>query len=206
MLHRALQDKLTQKGDFCTIAFCRVKMDYKIVKDNRRKKMVMSVSNDGTVIITVPKWTRKRQIDSFYKANLGWISQRRKEIQRYRSEFIKLTDRDIKNLKKQAKAVLTAKTMHYGSIMGVMPQSIKITSARKRWGSCRRLDGTYTICYSYRTMFLENRVQDYIVVHELAHMLHFDHSKDFYKEIEKVLPDWQQLEKQADSYKDYHIY
>ncbi len=168
--------------------------------------MVMSVSNDGTVVITVPKWTRKRRIDHFYKSNLQWIEQRRAVIGRQRSRYIKLSEQDIRNLKKQAKNDMTEKTQRYGRIMGVMPQAVKITSARKRWGSCRRMDGSYTICYSYRNMFLPARVQDYIVVHELAHILHFDHSKEFYTEIEKILPDWRNLEKQADNFIDYHIY
>ncbi|MBQ6850408.1 MAG: DUF45 domain-containing protein [Oscillospiraceae bacterium] len=181
-------------------------MDYKTVKDNRRKRMVMTVENDGTVVIKVPKYTRKAAIDSFYRANLGWIAQRRQTLAENSANIKVLSSRDISELKKQAYTVMSRKTAYYGQIMGLQPDKIKITSAKKRWGSCIKNKDRYTVCYSFRTMFLSDRVQDYIAVHELAHMVHFDHSKDFYSLVGKILPDWRLLSAQADNFKDWHIY
>lgn len=168
--------------------------------------MVMTVENDGSVVIKVPKYTRKSAIDRFYSANLGWIAQRRQTLSENRENIEVLSLRDISKLKKQAGEVMARKTAYYGQIMGLKPDKIKITSAKKRWGSCIKSKGVYTICYSFRTMFLPDRVQDYIVVHELAHMVHFDHSKNFYSLVEQILPDWAQLSSQADNFKDWHIY
>ncbi len=168
--------------------------------------MVMTVEKDGTVLIKVPKWTRKSAIDKFYRSNLLWIQQKRQENLQDSGEYIHLTPENISHLKKKAKAVLSLKTAYYAGIMGVEYENIKITSAKKRWGSCKRAGDKYSICYSWRTMLLENRCQDYIVVHELAHILHFNHSKLFYNEIEKVLPDWKNIEKQVDSFKDIYLY
>ena len=181
-------------------------MDYKVIKDNRRKRLSMSVEKDGTVAIKVPKWTGQSVIDNFYKANLGWIKQRRQRLEKQKGSFVQLSENDIALLKQKAKTVLSLKTKHYADIMGVECDGIKITSAKKRWGSCRRLNGRYTICYSWRTMLLSDRQQDYIVVHELAHVIHFDHSKSFYDEIEKVLPDWKILEEQVDNFNDIYLY
>ena len=181
-------------------------MEYKIIKDNRRKKMVMTVENDGSVIIKVPSYTRKANIESFYRANLHWISRQRKKLDENSERIKVLSAQDIVQLKKQAYTVMGKKTAYYGQIMGLKPNKIKITSAKKRWGSCIKNKDIYTICYSFRTVFLPDRVQDYIVVHELAHMVHFDHSKNFYSLVKQILPDWAQLSSQADNFKDWHIY
>lgn len=168
--------------------------------------MVMTVENDGTVLIKVPKWTRKASIERFYRANLDWIDTQRRKLHADSHKYISLSPEDIKRLKKQAKAVLSQKTAYYSDVMGLKPEYVKITSAAKRWGSCHRKGNRYSVCYSYRTIFLPDRVQDYIVVHELAHMVHFDHSKAFYSLVEQILPDWRNLSRQADNFKDYHIY
>ena len=187
-------------------AFCRIKMEYKIIKDNRRKKLAMYVEKDGTVIIKVPKWTRKSIIERFYRENIIWIEQQREKLKLQKDNFITLSENDISALKSRAKTVLSQKTEYYSRIMGVKPESIKITSAKKRWGSCRRCAGRYYICYSWRTMLLSDRAQDYIVVHELAHIKHFNHSTAFYMEIEKTLPNWKELEKETDNFKDLYLY
>lgn len=168
--------------------------------------MVMTVENDGTVLIKVPRYTRKARIESFYHANQDWIAQRRSALVQNRDKIVHLSQQDIAELKKQAGIVMGRKTEYYSKIMGVKPAGIKITSARKRWGSCIRTKGIYTICYSFRTMFLPDRVQDYIAVHELAHIVHFNHSEEFYTLIEKILPDWSELSAQADNFRDWHIY
>ena len=168
--------------------------------------MIMTVEKDGTVIIKVPKWTRKAVIDSFYCNNQQWISSQRRKILQEKDRYVPLSPQDIRLLKKQAKAVMTAKTEHYGRIMDLRPEYIKITSARTHWGTCHKKADRYSICYSYRTMFLPDRVQDYIAVHELAHMVHFDHSPAFHALVEKILPDRRTLSAQAANFKDYHIY
>lgn len=181
-------------------------MEYKLIKDKRRKKMIMTVENDGTVVIKAPKWTRTAKADRFYRINLGWIADKRKKLKENSGKIITLTAEDINMLKKKAADVMRRKTEYYSSVMGVKPDSIKITSAYKRWGSCSCSNNRYGICFSYRTMFLSDRCQDYIVVHELAHIKHMNHSADFYAFIEKILPDYRDREREAERFRDYHIY
>ena len=71
--------------------------------------------------------------------------------------------------------------------MGLVPAGIKITSARTRFGSC---SGKNSICFSWRLMLYPPEAIDYVIVHELAHIRHHDHSPAFYALIEQHLPDW----------------
>ena len=98
--------------------------------------MIMTVENDGTVVIKAPKWTRTAKADRFYRINLGWIADKRKKLKENSGKIITLTAEDINMLKKKAADVMRRKTEYYSSVMGVKPDSIKITSAYKRWGSC----------------------------------------------------------------------
>ncbi|MBQ3009371.1 MAG: DUF45 domain-containing protein [Oscillospiraceae bacterium] len=177
-------------------------MDYKVIKSNR-KKLTMMVERDGTVVIKAPRWTRKDRIEWFYRNNIRWIEERRREHRKNASVGVPPTSRQIAQLKKDAKAVMTACTEKYAEMMGVSFRYVKITSAKKRWGSCGK---NGAICYSYRVMLLSERCREYIVVHELAHLKQFNHSKAFYAEIEKILPDYRDREKEMSQFSGYDLY
>ena len=76
--------------------------------------------------------------------------------------------------------------------MGLEPTGVKITSAKKRFGSCSAKN---SICYSWRLMLYSKEAIDYVVVHELAHIAHKNHGPQFYALIEKYLPDYKEREK-----------
>ena len=76
--------------------------------------------------------------------------------------------------------------------MGVHPKGIKITSARKRFGSCGPND---TICFSWRLMTYPKEAVDYVIVHELSHLVERNHSSKFYDVVRKYMPDYKEREK-----------
>ena len=76
---------------------------------------------------------------------------------------------------------------HFAAILGVQPAGIRITSAKKRFGSC---SGTDHLCFSWRLMLYPNEAVDYVVVHELAHIREKNHSPAFYNVVAAVLPDY----------------
>ena len=97
-----------------------------------------------------------------------WID-RQIEIKKNRPSVKDFTDEQIKELKKQAKQVLTERTKYYSEITGLYPAYIKITSSERRFGSCTQKGG---ICYSYRLILYPERAVDYVIVHELCHLRH----------------------------------
>ena len=92
-------------------------------------------------------------------------------------------------LRRQAKTLLPQRVAYWAGVMGVRPTGIKITSARTRFGSC---SGKNSLCFSLYLMAYPSEAIEYVVVHELAHIRHKNHSPAFYAEVERYLPDWRQ--------------
>ena len=100
-----------------------------------------------------------------------------------------LSESEINALKEEAKEYIPKRLCEFSAIMNASPKSVKITSAKTRFGSC---SGKNSICFSYRLMLYPKEAVDYVIVHELAHIKHKNHSKEFYSYIEKYLPDYKE--------------
>jgi predicted metal-dependent hydrolase len=78
-----------------------------------------------------------------------------------------------------------------------LPKSVKITSAKTRWGSC---SGKDNISYTYRIMVLPKHLIDYVIIHELCHIRHKNHSKDFYASLNSFISNYKQLQNELKKY------
>jgi predicted metal-dependent hydrolase len=86
-----------------------------------------------------------------------------------------------------ARKYIPDRVAHFVTIMGVSPISVRITSARTRWGSC---SSKRRINFSWRLMLAEEDTIDYVIIHELAHLIQLNHSKAFWTIVEKYAPDY----------------
>lgn len=82
---------------------------------------------------------------------------------------------------------LKERTAHFARLMGLSPSSVKINSAKSHWGTC---SARGSINYTWYTMMADREAVDYIVIHELCHMKHFDHSPEFWSEVAEYCPDY----------------
>lgn len=92
-----------------------------------------------------------------------------------------------------AREQLERRVADYANRMGVHPTGLRITGAKGRWGSC---SGKNSLNFSWRLILAPEHCVDYVVVHELCHILHHDHSTAFWQEVERWFPDWQQCREQ----------
>jgi len=92
-----------------------------------------------------------------------------------------------------AKQVITEKIQVYAKRMNVFPSDIKINGAKTRWGSC---SAKKSLNFSWRLVMADDAVIDYVVVHELAHIIEMNHSVKFWEVIGGVLPDYKGRQKQ----------
>ena len=92
----------------------------------------------------------------------------------------------------QAAQCLTEKTGQYAELIGVKPKSIRLKDYKSRWGSCS-INGD--ISYSWRIILAPHPIVDYVVVHELCHMLEHNHSKRYWQHVARHLPDYKEHRK-----------
>ena len=86
-----------------------------------------------------------------------------------------------------AEKMLKQKVERYSKIVEVEPVSVGIKSFKSRWGSCSVVGG---LLFNWRIIIAPNRIVDYVVVHELCHMKQHNHSPDFWKCVERIVPDY----------------
>lgn len=93
----------------------------------------------------------------------------------------------VKWYKQEAKKVLPPKVSHYAAQYNLVYRKLKITSARTRWGSCNSLGN---LSLSWRLVMLPPEIIDYVIIHELAHLVHLDHSRNFWQKVQSIMPDY----------------
>ena len=89
--------------------------------------------------------------------------------------------------RRRAELKLREKIIRYSPIVGVETNGYKVKSFQSRWGSCTprgRVD------FNWKIIMAPNRVVDYVIVHELCHLKQHDHSPQFWKLVESIMPDY----------------
>lgn len=154
-------------------------MEIKIIK-SKRKTLSLSIDDEMCAVVKAPYFVTNREINAFVSKNEAWL------------EKYDISDDEKNKLINLAKEYLPKRVEYYSRLMNVKPTGIKITSAKKRFGSC---SGKNSICFSYYLMLYPKEAVDYVVVHELAHIRHHNHSKDFYNFVSEFMPDYKEREK-----------
>lgn len=89
-----------------------------------------------------------------------------------------------------AKNYLTKRTHEIAGRMGLTPTSVKVNAAKTRWGSC---SSRGSVNYTWYAVMADRDAVDYIIIHELCHMRHMNHSKAFWNEVRKWCPEFERM-------------
>jgi predicted metal-dependent hydrolase len=96
-------------------------------------------------------------------------------------------ERLVKWLKENALRIFTQESERISAWTGLRFKEIKLSTARKKWGSC---DGDNVIRYVFRLIYTPKEMIEYVVLHELCHVKEKNHSKAFWALVERYMPDW----------------
>lgn len=147
----------------------------------------MIVTNEAKLIIRAPLNMPTEEIDRFIRQKKGWIERQMARLaDRPRPKV--LTEGERGELKRVAREKIGERCDHFSELTGHRPTAVKISSARGRWGSCG-IKGT--INFTWRLALAPLPVIDYVVVHELIHLVERNHSARFWRRVAQVIPDHQ---------------
>ena len=156
----------------------------------KRKTISIKVNNDLTVTVRAPIFTSDKEIGEILKSKEKWISKCIEQIKRENEELSKIdyfTAEEISKLADKALSYIPGRVKYYADIIGVTYGKITIRNQKTRWGSCSSKGNLNFNCL---LMLMPTEVIDYVVVHELCHRNQMNHSKAFWKEVEKILPSY----------------
>ena len=161
------------------------------VKRSKRKNVGIEITDNCEIIVRAPKKISDREIAEFVNKYRGWIDEKLPEARRRAEKKRKISENE-EELRQAAHEIIPPLVETYSKIMELRPSSVRITSAEKRFGSC---SGKNSLCFSWRLMAYPTEAVEYVVVHELAHIKHHNHSSAFYSLIEKYMPDYKERQK-----------
>ena len=164
-------------------------MDYTVIR-SRRKTIALQIMADGRLLVRCPNLMPSQAIAAFVKSKERWISKHIPAVQDPTQE--RFSKETINELVNTAKRELPRLVAFYSDLLGVDYGKITIRKQRTRWGSCSSKGNLNFNCL---LMLAPKEILDYVVVHELCHRKHMDHSADFWAEVEKVLPDYKAAKK-----------
>lgn len=169
----------------------------------RRKSIGLEITDDYVVVVHVPFYTSKEEINKVLAEKRDWIYasiQKMKwkaKIRENEKPTPKLSVEELNALGDRALKVIPEKVRYYASVIGVTYGRITVRNQHTRWGSC---SSKGNLNFNVLMMLMPEYVQDYIVVHELCHRKEMNHSKAFYEQVEKIIPDYKKAEKWIKEY------
>jgi len=170
--------------------------DVRIIRSGRK---TVSLQIDGNLEITVraPLGMPETEVRDFVERKSAWIEKHMQIMKERKAEqeedtVSHLSMEEIRCLADEALDYIPQRVSFYAQQIHVSYGRITIRNQRSRWGSCSAKGNLNFNCL---LMLMPPEVIDYVVVHELCHRLEMNHSKQFWQEVEKVLPDYKSRRK-----------
>lgn len=159
------------------------------VQSPRARRISISVrGSSGAVRLTYPRGVSQTQALAFLEQKTAWIEHTRRRLASKTSAEPPLPASEAKayveQLRRQGKEYLPGRVAYWMSVTGLRCGKVTVRAARTKWGSC---SGRNDISLSLFLMTLPEHLRDYVIVHELCHTVHHNHSPRFHALVDKHL-------------------
>ena len=165
---------------------------------SKRKSISIQIKEDLSIQVRAPLLAKKGQVELFIEQHKDWI------YRKWTALYEKSSSNNLKQLsfeeekhvaalerkfRKAAKEYIPYRVEYFHKLTGGHYTSITIRDQKSRWGSC---SSKGTLSFNYRLMMAPQKILDYVVVHELCHLTHMNHSPAFWSMVESILPDYKE--------------
>jgi predicted metal-dependent hydrolase len=157
------------------------------VRHDRARRYLIRVRADGVVRVTLPRWGSKREAKAFAEREHAWIEKQLQRVaqERERPRPQPLAPEVERTLRTRAKQELPPRLLALAAQHRLTVARITVRNQKSRWGSCAR---SGHICLNWRLVTMPDFVRDYVMVHELMHLVRMDHSPAFWKLVKAACP------------------
>ncbi|MCL2331993.1 MAG: M48 family metallopeptidase [Actinomycetia bacterium] len=159
------------------------------IRCGRRRTLALEVRSDGHLIVRAPLSVSRAQIERFVSEKADWIARTRRRLSARQLEAGEPPSPDeVASWKWAARRDLALRIACWAPRIGVVPGKLSVRFQHSRWGSCAAR--THTISLNCQLMRVSDELRDYVVVHELCHLLQPNHSPAFWRLVERQIPDY----------------
>ena len=155
-----------------------------------RKTIAIEIKADMRIFVRSPRFLSDNDIKRFVVEKTSWIEQHlrlMKAKNEKKAAVTKLNYEEIQALANQALEIIPKRVQLFAPAVGVNYAKITIRNQVSLWGSC---SSNGNLSFNCLLMLTPPEVVDYVVVHELCHRKYMNHSKSFWSEVERVLPNY----------------
>lgn len=173
--------------------------DIECVRSLRTRSIGLVVKRDGTLRLTYPLFITRSKAIAFAEGKAAWIARARERL----SGAPTITAEEHQRLRREARRVIPAMVITLAQRHGFTFNALRISSARTRWGSCSAKNN---ISISLYVMLLPEHLREFIILHELCHTRHHNHSAAFHALLDATLNGKEKaLNRELKAYRIPHI-
>lgn len=143
----------------------------------RNRRISLAVRPSGEVRLSFPVGISRARALAFAESKAEWIARTRERVRAMQSNRHICTPDEIEALRREAKRALPARVEYFARQFGFRYGRVTIRLARTKWGCCTSENN---ISLSLFLMTLPAHLQDYVIIHELCHTVHHNHSARFH--------------------------
>ena len=154
------------------------------VRSARARSIRLVVRRDGTLRLTYPIFCSRSRAIEFALSKAEWITATRQRLSERIASYPTISRDEINKLRRAARQYIPSTVERLARDYGFSYSSLRISSAQTRWGSCSGRNG---ISISLFVMLLPEHLREFIILHELCHTIHHNHSAEFHALLNKVV-------------------
>lgn len=154
----------------------------------------LHVNGDGTVSVSAPYGVPNATLADLVERRAGWIADQLAALaDSPRAKAETASDEEQREWRAVVEAAVPLLLAKWEPVMGVRAKKLAYRNMKSRWGSCQPATGR--ICINTRLALYPMECLEYVVVHELCHLLEPSHNKRFHALMTEFLPDWKDRER-----------
>lgn len=162
-------------------------IEYQIIKA-KIKNLYIKIK-EGKVIVKAPFYLRTQEIEDFVNKKKKWIYKSLKDSrEKEKQETKKYTNEELSSFADKVEKI----SKEYIKLTGLQPNKIRIRDIKYAWGSC---SSNKNITINAKVIQKEDEFIKYVILHELCHLKYMNHSNEFWKLVEKYMPEYKEVKR-----------
>lgn len=154
------------------------------VRSVRARSIRLVVRRDGTLRLSYPLLCSRSRAIEFAESKIEWVERTRRRLSEQRAKYPTISRADMEIVRLAARQYIPSTVERLARDYGFSYSSLRISSAHTRWGSCSGRNG---ISISLFVMLLPEHLRKFIILHELCHTIHHNHSVSFHTLLNRLV-------------------